>query len=89
MVVGNIHLGIACKMVLDDQGILHDGFLFHAHCHFHGHVVDVYQIQQLSTEDGLHGGYLGLGFEHMAFLTVADTHHHPLGHAWPPESFSE
>ena len=33
-------------------------------------------------------GYLGLGLKYAAFLTVADAQHHPLGHAWPPESFS-
>ena len=49
----------------------------------------MYQIQWLGTEDEFHGGYLGPGLKYAAFLTVADTQHHPLGHARPPESFSE
>ena len=76
-------------MVLDDQDVLDNRFLLNTHCHLHRHVVDVHQIQWLSTEDGLHGGYLWLGFEYMAFLTVVDTQHRPLGHTWPPESLSE
>ena len=60
VIVGDIRLSIACEMVLDDQDILDDQFLLDAHCHLHGHVVDVYQIQWLSTEDGLHRGYLWL-----------------------------
>ena len=75
VVVGNICLGIACEVVLDDQDVLYDWFLLHTHSHLHGHIVDVYQIQWLSTEDGLHWGYLGLGLEYTAFLTVVDTHH--------------
>ena len=89
MIVSNIRLGIVCEVVLDYQDVLHNWFFFHAHSHFHGHIVDVYQILWLSTEDGLHQRYLGLGLEYIAFLTVADTHHHSLGHAWPPESFHE
>ena len=40
--VGDIHLGVACEVVLDDQDILHDRLLFHTHHDLHGHVVDVY-----------------------------------------------
>ena len=89
VVVGDIRLGIACKMVLNHQNILDDQFFLNAHGYLHGHIVDVYQIQGLGTEDGLHGGYLGLGLKYAALLAVADAQHHPLGHAWPPESFSE
>ena len=76
-------------MVLDHQNILDDRFFLNAHGYLHGHVVDVYQIQWFGTEDGFHGGYLGLGLKYVAFLAVVDAQHHPLGHAWPPESFSE
>ena len=76
-------------MVLNDQDVLDDWFLLDTHRHLHGDVVDVYQIKWLSTEDGLHGGYLGLGLKYVAFLTVANAQHHPLGHTWPPESLSE
>ena len=71
------------------QDIFHNWVFFHAHGHLHGHVIDVHQIQWFSTKDGLHRGYLGLSLENTALLTVADTHHHSLGHAWPPESFPE
>ena len=89
MIVGDIRLGITCKMVLDHQNILDDRFFLNTHGYFHGHIVDVYQIQWLSAEDGLDGGYLGLGHKYTAFLAVADAQHHPLGHAQSPESFSE
>ena len=89
MIVGDVRLGVACKVILDDQDILHNGFLFYAHCDFHGHVVDVYQVQRLCTEDGLHRRYLWFGFKNTALWTVADTHHHSLGHTWPPESLSK
>ena len=89
VIVGDIRLGIACKMVLDHQNILDDRFFLNAHSYLHGHIVDVYQIQGLGTEDGLHGGYLGFGLKYAALLAVADTQHHPLGHVQPPESFSE
>ena len=89
VVVGDVHLGIACKMVLDHQDILHDRFFLNAHGNLHEHIVDVCQIQGLGTEDGLHGGYLGLGLKYAALLAVADAQHHPLGYARPPESFSE
>ena len=89
MVVGDIHLSIACEIILNDQDVLDDWFLLDTHRHLHGHVVDVYQIQWLSTKDGLHGGYLWLGLEYTALLTVADAQHHPLGHTQPPESLSE
>ena len=89
MVVGDIRLSIACEMVFDDQDILDDQFLLDTHHNLHGHIVNVYQIQWLSTEDGLHGGYLWLGLEYTAFLTVVDAQHHPLGYTQPPESLSE
>ena len=89
MIVGDICLGIACKMVLDHQNILDDWFFLNAHGYLHGHIVDVYQNQWFGTEDGFHGGYLGLGLKYAAFLAVADAQHHPLGHAQPLESFSE
>ena len=60
MVVGNIRLGIVCKMVLDDQDILHDGFLFHTHGHFHGHIVNMYQIHGSVQRMGSIGGIWGL-----------------------------
>ena len=47
-------------MVFDDQDVLDDQFLLDTHLYLHGHIVDVYQIQWLSTEDGLHGGICGL-----------------------------
>ena len=89
MVVRDVRLGIACKVVLNNQDSFHDGFLIYAHRDFHGHIVDVYQVQQLCTEDGLQQRYLWFGFEDTALWTVADTHHHPLGHTWPPESLSK
>ena len=89
MIVGDIRLGVACEVVFDDQDIFHDRFLFYDHCYFHGHVVNVYQVQWLCTKDGLQWGYLGFGFKNMALWTVADTHHHSLGHAWPPEPLPE
>ena len=89
MVVGDIRLCIVCKVVVDHQNILDDQFFLNTHGYLHGDVVDVYQIQWLGTEDGLHGGYLRLGLKYAAFLAVANAQHHPLGHTWPPESFSE
>ena len=89
MVVGNIGLSITCKVIFNDQDIFYDQFLFHAYGHLHGHVIDVHQVQWFSTKDGLHQRYLGLSLENTAFLTLADAHHHSLGHAWPPEPFSE
>ena len=89
MVVGDIRLSIACQMILSDQDVLDDRFLLDAHCHLHGHIVDVYQIQWVGTKDGLHGGYLWLGLEYTALLTVVDAQHHPLGHTQTPESLSE
>ena len=89
MIVGDICLGVACEVVFDDQDILHDRFLFYTHCYLHSHVVYVYQVQWLCTKDGLHQGYLGFGLKNTALWTVADTQHHSLGHAWPPESLPE
>ena len=89
VVAGDISLGIVCKMVLNHQNILDDWFFLNAHGYLHGHIVDVYQIQGLGTEDGLNGGYMGLGLKYAALLTVVDAQHHPLSHARPPESFSE
>ena len=60
MIVGDIRLGVACEVVFDDQDIFHDRFLFYTHHYFHGHVVNVYQVQWLCTKDGLQGGYLGV-----------------------------
>ena len=89
MIVGDIRLGIACRMVLDHQNILDNQFFLNAHGYLHGNIVDVYQVQGLGTEDGFHGRYLGLGLKYAAFLAVADSQHYPLGHVQPPESFSE
>ena len=47
----------------------------------------MYQVQWLSAEDRLHGGYLWFGLEDAAFLAVADVQHHSLSHTQPPESF--
>ena len=49
----------------------------------------MHQPQWFITKDGLHQGYLGLSLKNTALLTVADAHHHSLGHAWPPEPFPE
>ena len=78
-----------CKVILNDQDIFYDQFFFHAHGHLHGHIIDVHQVKWFSTKDGLHRGYLGLSLKNTALLTVADTHHHSLCHAWPPETFPE
>ena len=76
-------------MVLDDQYVLHDGCFFHAYCHLHGDVVDMDQVQWLSTQDRLQRGYLGFSFEDASFQAVTNTHHHPLSHARPPKPFLE
>ena len=86
VVVGDVCLGVAREVIFHDQDIFYDGLFFHAHSNFHRHVVDVYQIQRLRTEDGLQRGYLWFGFEDLALWTASDAHHHSLGHAGPPES---
>ena len=44
MVIGDIRLGKACEVILDDQNVLHDRLLCHAHRYLHGDVVDMNQI---------------------------------------------
>ena len=44
MVIGDICLGKACEVILDDQNVLHDRLLCHTHHYLHGDVADMNQI---------------------------------------------
>ena len=41
VVIGDVRLGKACKVILNDQNVLHNRLLCHIHCHFRGDVVDM------------------------------------------------
>ena len=41
VVVGDVCLGIACEVVFDDQDVLDNRFLFHAHGYLHRDIVNV------------------------------------------------
>ena len=89
VIVGDVCLGVTCKVVFDNQHVLHDQLFFNAYCDLHRHVSSVYQVERFCTNNWFHGQYLGLSLKDTALFAVADVHHHSLGNAWPPKPFSK